>query len=110
MKVYCKSYGLNCNKCKREKCFDSRGKCETNLTVKCPAIYRNFKHEKNGVLNNYMYATIGVAEPIEKEKFHDVMDKAQTIIKAKHTETDKTVYIAIYNKKYIAMVQHMIVN
>lgn len=31
-----------------------------------PAIYKHFNHDKNGSLNNYMYATIGIAETVDE--------------------------------------------
>lgn len=36
-----------------------------NRKVKIPAIYKHFKHTEDGIPNNYMYATIGVAETID---------------------------------------------
>lgn len=31
-----------------------------------PAIYKHFKHDKNGYFNNYMYIAIGVAETVDE--------------------------------------------
>lgn len=44
---YCRSYGLNCKKCKREKCIDSRGKCyeDSKSTVEI----RLYDHKTNKV-------------------------------------------------------------
>lgn len=39
-----------------------------NRKVKCPAIYRHFKHAENGILNNYMYCTIGISKSITEEE------------------------------------------
>ena len=36
-----------------------------NRKVKIPAIYKHLKHTEDGIPNNYMYATIGVAETID---------------------------------------------
>ena len=36
-----------------------------NREVKIPAIYKHFKHTEDGIPNNYMYATIGIAETID---------------------------------------------
>lgn len=32
--------------------------------VKYPAIYRHFKHTEDGLLNNYMYAVMGISKPV----------------------------------------------
>ncbi|BAO04836.1 uncharacterized protein CBO05P1_117 [Clostridium botulinum B str. Osaka05] len=34
--------------------------------IVCPAIYRHFKHSKDGVLNNYLYATMFISKPISE--------------------------------------------
>jgi len=34
--------------------------------IVCPAIYKHFKHSKEGVLNNYMYATMFISKPISE--------------------------------------------
>lgn len=33
-----------------------------------PAIYKHFKHTEDGILNNYLYATIGISYPTRDEK------------------------------------------
>lgn len=39
-----------------------------NREVKCPAIYKHFKHTEDGNLNNYVYyCTMYVSEPISRE-------------------------------------------
>ena len=30
-----------------------------------PAIYKHFKHTEDGLLNNYMYAVIGISKPVK---------------------------------------------
>ncbi|MBN3352064.1 hypothetical protein CF086_17350 [Clostridium botulinum] len=32
----------------------------------CPAVYRHFKHTKDGYLNNYLYTTIGIAQTVDE--------------------------------------------
>lgn len=34
----------------------------------CPAVYKHFKHKEDGILNNYMYVTIGIAETIDESE------------------------------------------
>ena len=36
-------------------------------TLEAPAIYKHFKHTEYGILNNYMYATIGISKSITEE-------------------------------------------
>lgn len=36
-----------------------------------PAIYKHFKHDEHGILNNYMYAVIGVSKPLSLKDFPD---------------------------------------
>ena len=40
-----------------------------NRELKIPGIYKHFKHTEDGLLNNYMYATIGISKPLESEGF-----------------------------------------
>jgi len=35
-----------------------------------PAIYKHFKHDKNGSLNNYMYVVIGTAKTIDEVEIY----------------------------------------
>lgn len=66
-------------------------------TVKAPAIYKHFKHTEDGILNNYMYATMFVAKPVDKEiivKFCEARFKTERlpIVWVKYTEvTDKQI-------------------
>ena len=30
-----------------------------------PAIYKHFKHTEDGLLNNYMYAVMGISKPVK---------------------------------------------
>lgn len=35
-----------------------------NRKLVAPAIYKHFKHTEDGILNNYLYVTMGVSKPI----------------------------------------------
>ena len=39
-----------------------------NRELKMPGIYRHFKHTEDGILNNYIYAVVGIAETIDDYK------------------------------------------
>ena len=64
--------------------------------VKCPAIYRHFKHTEDELLNNYLYATMFVAEPIGNDDFWDIKGK---LMIAWHTETGEKIFIKLINNK-----------
>ena len=53
--------------CKETLEYYSRKESEKRKLV-YPAIYKHFKHTEDGGLNNYMYATIGISEPLESEE------------------------------------------
>ena len=55
-----------------------------------PAIYKHFKHTEDGTLNNYLYATMFIAEPIEYDEFWNI--KGVDMI-AFHTETKDKIFI-----------------
>lgn len=61
-----------------------------NREVKCPAIYKHFKHTEDGNLNNYMYCTMYVSEPISREyirnKYGDNDEALKVTIYIEHTE------------------------
>ena len=42
-----------------------------NREVKCPAIYKHFKHTEDGSLNNYMYCTMFIAKSVNKSVIMD---------------------------------------
>ena len=61
-----------------------------------PAIYKHFKHTKDGELNNYMYATIGISKPLEsKELPKDIWN--YQIIEVIHTETKNNLFVFFIN-------------
>lgn len=68
--------------------------------ITCPTIYKHFKHTEDGELNNYMYVTMGISEPLEASKFpKDIWD--YNMIETSNTETGKVLVIhSIGNKFY----------
>lgn len=67
--------------------------------LKIPAIYKHFKHTEDGPLNNYMYATMGIAKPVEGEIIYRLMSKPNvTIFESKHTETGDIILIVRHKK------------
>lgn len=68
------------------------------MKVITPAIYQHFKHTDSGPLNNYMYVTIGVSEPVSSEYIREIASMDSQII-AQHTEIDYTLGIFYYNGK-----------
>lgn len=65
-----------------------------------PAIYKHFKHTDDGQLNNYMYAVMGISEPLEVSKFpEDIWH--YSMFETSHTETGKVLIIhSIGSKLY----------
>ena len=61
-----------------------------------PAIYKHFKHTEDGTLNNYMYVTMFVADPIGNDGFWDIKGK---LMIAWHTETREKIFIKLINNK-----------
>ena len=43
-----------------------------------PAIYRHFKHTEDGSLNNYMYAVMGISEPVQRLSYDGNKFKARS--------------------------------
>ena len=75
--------------------YYSRKEAEIRILV-YPAIYKHFKHAKDGELNNYMYATIGISKPLESEKLLKLILKCKTI-EVTHTETNKILNVFFIN-------------
>ena len=61
-----------------------------------PAIYKHFKHTKDGGLNNYMYAVMGTSKPLEIDKFPDNIWKYRNL-EVTHTETKKILVVFFIN-------------
>ena len=83
------------NNCKEALEYYSRKESEKRKLV-YPAIYKHFKHTEDGLLNNYMYATIGISKPLESEEFPKDIWNYQ-IMEVTHTETKKTLVIFFIN-------------
>lgn len=67
-----------------------------------PAIYKHFKHDDNGELNNYIYATMGISIPLKVENFPTDIYR-YTMIETTQTETGKMIVIhCIRGKMYHA--------
>ena len=81
--------------CKEALEYYTRKKNEQRRLV-YPAIYKHFKHTEDGTLNNYMYATMFVAEPIGNDDFWDIKGKPMI---AWHTETGERIFIKLTNNK-----------
>ena len=64
-----------------------------NRKLVAPAIYKHFKHTEDGILNNYLYATIGISYPIRYEKIADM-----NLFKLIAQFTERTMDIWIYEK------------
>lgn len=60
--------------------------------IMSPAIYKHFKHDDNGEINNYMYATIGISIPMKAENFPTDIYK-YTMMETTHTETEKMIVV-----------------
>ena len=81
--------------CKETLEYYSRKESEKRKLV-YPAIYKHFKHAKDGELNNYMYATIGISKPLEIDKFPiDIWEYRN--IEVTHTETNKILNVFFIN-------------
>lgn len=73
-----------------------------------PAVYKHFKHSETGILNNYMYVTIGIAETIDVIDAHT--KNLTNIGLYTETETKHTIRIVSdeQNKLYIPLKNHII--
>ena len=75
-------------------------------TLEAPAIYKHFKHTENGIPNNYMYATMFIAKPVDKEvivKFCKSRFKKERlpIVWVKYTEViDKQIPLFLIDREY----------
>ena len=58
-----------------------------NRELKIPGIYKHFKHTEDGLLNNYMYATMFVSKPKPIKDFPKDIYKYK-MIEVTNTETD----------------------
>lgn len=73
--------------------------------IKCPHIYKHFKHNEEGIPNNYMYCTLAISEPITrkylKSKYGDNYEALKVTIYVEHTEKkERNFTFCIENKWY----------
>ena len=60
--------------------------------LKINAIYKHFKHTEDGLLNNYMYAVMGISKPVK-----NIIDYG-TITNVRSSE-NKEMYFIRFNEK-----------
>ena len=65
----------------------------------CPAIYRHFKHKEDGNINNYLYATMFVSEPIDENNNIKYNYDTDTLYRVTNTETGKHITIIVSKDK-----------
>lgn len=60
-----------------------------------PAIYKHFKHTKDGILNNYMYVTMGISKPLEDydNKLQKTMSAMKDILIVSLTESNNQIVV-----------------
>lgn len=58
--------------------------------VICPALYKHFKHNTEGIANNYLYATMFMSKPIHNfhKELQDAFQNGTQILTVVHTETE----------------------
>ena len=78
-----------------------KGKKEGKRELICPAIYKHFKHDDNGSLNNYMYVTIGIVGSAISTEIQDYKEAfmIDNTFYATHTETGHDVLIYMVNNE-----------
>ena len=70
-----------------------------------PAIYKHFKHTKDGILNNYMYAVMGIAETVEETNC--IIEGTKYIASCRETETDEPTQIRLLSgEKYCILTKN----
>ena len=65
-----------------------------NRELKIPGIYKHFKHTEDGLLNNYMYATMFVSKPKAIKDFPKDIYKYK-MIEVTNTETDELLVVYV---------------
>ncbi|APF21186.1 DUF1653 domain-containing protein [Clostridium butyricum] len=60
-------------------------------TVESPAIYKHFKHTEDGILNNYMYCTIGISKSITEEEI--LNNECVFLYDIYHTEMKENIHL-----------------
>lgn len=99
--IYCANDKKEENKC--YKCWNRE--CDYERKIVFPAIYKHFKHTEDGMLNNYMYVTMGIIKFIAFDDYGKYISEPYAYLKrfsAQHTErSSKPVsgsYITIIEK------------
>ena len=133
VKEYLESFNCKANRCEkcenRDKCYGDDSPFseyspeedlytieETEEVIKevleymprklvVPGIYKHFKHTKDGIPNNYMYAVKFISNPISVDWINKEMEKDTNIVENtcyfEHTELkEKSVSFLINNKWY----------
>ena len=77
--------------CKETLEYYSRKESEKRKLV-YPAIYKHFKHTEDGLLNNYIYAVMGISKPVK-----NIIDYG-TITNVRSSE-NKEMYFIRFNEK-----------
>ncbi|WP_321993208.1 DUF1653 domain-containing protein [Clostridium butyricum] len=67
--IYCANDKKEENKC--YKCWNRE--CNYERKIVFPAVYKHFKHTEDGMLNNYMYCTIGISKPVDNIKKYGII-------------------------------------
>lgn len=68
--------------------------------LKYPAIYKHFKHTEDGILNNYMYCTMGISEPVVN--FNEV-DK---LFSFRSSENKELYFVAARENKFVHYIKN----
>ncbi|MCD3329316.1 DUF1653 domain-containing protein [Clostridium botulinum] len=60
-----------------------------------PAIYKHFKHTEDGILNNYMYVTMGISKPLEDydNELQKTMSAMKDILVVNLTESNDQIVV-----------------
>lgn len=92
--IHCRGQGFNCYNCKDKTTCVDYVECEPikfKRTIKYPAVYKDFQ--------NKYYATMGIAEVLDKDKFNELLDKPNIIFfEANNTEKQYSKILVIRYK------------
>lgn len=67
-----------------------------------PAIYKHFKHDENGILNNYLYAAVGVAKTISIDELHEYKE-FESVGTYNETETGDRLNVYLTNENVMVI-------
>ncbi len=85
--IYCANDKKEENKC--YKCWNRE--CDYERKIVFPAIYKHFKHTEDGMLNNYMYCTIGISKSITEEEI--LNNECVFLYDVYHTEMKENIHL-----------------